>query len=219
VFTGIIEEIGIVKLVRLGSLTISAAKVLQGTKLGDSLAVNGACLTVSAIEANSFSVDVMPETLRRTNLGLLRPRSRVNLERPLVIGERLGGHFVQGHVDATGRVISLAPEAGAFIARYSAPQEAMRYMVEKGFIAVDGMSLTITSCDTSSFSVSLVAYTLEHTILGSKRPGDLVNLEVDIMAKYLEKLKEGHGSITLDFLAEHSFSTGQIPTFIKGHLG
>jgi len=206
-FTGIIEEVGIVKSVRLGRLAISATKVLQGTKLGDSLAVNGACLTVNMVDANSFSVDVMPETLRRTNLGLLPPGSRVNLERPLEIGGRLGGHLVQGHVDATGRVISLVPKAGAVIARYAAPQEVMRYVVEKGFIAVDGASLTVTGYDTTSFSVSLVTYTLEHTILGSKRPGDLVNLEVDSMAKYLEKLKERRGSITLDFLAEHGFST------------
>jgi riboflavin synthase len=206
-FTGIIEEVGIVKSVRLGRLTVSATKVLQGMELGDSLAINGACLTISAFDANSFSVDIMPETLRRTNLGLLRPGSGVNLERPLVIGGRLGGHLVQGHVDATGRVLSLVPEAGAVIARYAAPQEVMRYVVEKGFIAVDGASLTVINCDTTSFSVSLVTYTLEHTILGSKRPGDLVNLEVDIMAKYLEKLKERRGSITLDFLVEQGFLT------------
>jgi riboflavin synthase len=206
-FTGIIEEVGIVKSVRLGRLTVSATKVLQGMELGDSLAINGACLTISALDANSFSVDIMPETLRRTNLGLLRPGSGVNLERPLVMGGRLGGHLVQGHVDATGRVLSLVPEAGAFIARYAAPQEIMRYVVEKGFIAVDGASLTVINCDTTSFSVSLVTYTLKHTILGSKRPGDLVNLEVDIMAKYLEKLKERRGSITLDFLVEQGFLT------------
>jgi riboflavin synthase len=206
-FTGIIEEMGVAKSVRPGRITVSATKVLQGTKLGDSLAINGACLTISALDANSFSVDIMPETLRRTNLGLLRPGSQVNLERPLAIGDRLGGHLVQGHVDATGRVLSLLPEAGAIIARYAAPQEIMRYLVEKGFIAVDGASLTLTSCDTTSFSVSLVTYTLEHTILGSKRPGDLVNLEVDIVAKYLEKLKERRGSITLDFLVEQGFLT------------
>jgi len=206
-FTGIIEEVGIVKSVRPGQITVSATKVLQGMKLGDSLAINGACLTISALGANSFSVDIMPETLRRTNLGLLRPGSEVNLERSLVIGGRLGGHLVQGHVDATGRVLSLVPELGALIARYAVPQEIMRYVVEKGFIAVDGVSLTVINCDTTSFSVSLVTYTLEHTILGSKRPGDLVNLEVDIMAKYLEKVKERRGSITLDFLVEHGFLT------------
>mgnify|MGYP001114690540 CR=1 FL=1 len=205
-FTGIIEEVGVVKSARLGQLTISATKVLEGTELGDSLAVNGACLTVSELNANSFSIDIMPETLRRTNLGLLRPGSRVNLERPLALGGRLGGHLVQGHVDATGKVASLLPESGAIIVRYTAPAEVMRYVVEKGFIAVDGVSLTVISCDTTSFNVSLVTYTLEHTTLGSKRPGDLVNLEVDIIAKYVEQLKEGRSAgITFDFLAEHGF--------------
>jgi riboflavin synthase len=204
-FTGIVGGVGIVKSVRPGQITISALKVLEGMKRGDSLAVNGACLTVSALEVNSFSVDVMPETLRRTNLGLLRPGSRVNLERALMIGGRLGGHFVQGHVDATGRVVSLLPEAEALIARYAAPPEVMRYIVEKGFIAVDGVSLTVINCDTTSFSVSLVTYTRENTILGNKYPGELVNLEVDIMAKYVEQLKERRGGLTLGFLAEHGF--------------
>ena len=205
-FTGIVEEVGVVKSVRPGGLTILATKVLEGTKPGDSLAVNGACLTVSELNTKSFSIDIMPETLRRTNLGLLRPGSRVNLERPLTLEGRLGGHLVQGHVDATGKVSSLSPESGAIIVRYAAPAEVMRYVVEKGFIAVDGVSLTVISRDTTSFSVSLVTYSREHTTLGSNRPGDLVNLEVDIIAKYVEQLKEGHGAgITSDFLAEHGF--------------
>ena len=205
-FTGIVEEVCTVKSVRSGRLTISAGKVLDGTKLGDSLAINGVCLTVSALNASSFSVDIMPETLQRTNLGLLRPGSLVNLERALCIGGRLGGHLVQGHVDTTGQVASLVPEAGAVLVKCTAPTELMRYIVEKGFIAVDGVSLTVISLDTSSFTVSLVAYTREHTILGSKHPGDVVNLEVDIMAKYVERLKERSGSgITLDFLAERGF--------------
>ena len=205
-FTGIVEEVGTVKSVHSGRLTISASKVIEGTKFGDSLAVNGACLTVSALNAGFFSVDVMPETLRRTNLGLLRLGSQVNLERALPIGGRLGGHLVQGHVDATGKVASLIPEAGAVLVKYTAPPELMRYIVEKGFIAVDGVSLTVISLDTISFTVSSVKYTLEHTILGSKHPGDLVNLEVDIMAKYVERLKERSGSgITLDFLAGRGF--------------
>jgi riboflavin synthase len=205
-FTGIIEEVGTVKAVRPGQISISATKVLEGTKLGDSLAVNGTCLTVSTLDANYFSVGVMPETLRRTNLGLLRPGFRVNLERALAIGGRFGGHLVQGHVDAIGRVISLLPEAEAVIAKYAAPPEVMHYIVERGFIAVDGVSLTITSFNATSFTISLVNYTREHTILGSKRPGDLVNLEVDIMAKYVERLKvRSNSSITPDFLAEHNF--------------
>jgi riboflavin synthase len=209
-FTGIVEEVGTVKAVRPGNLTISASKVLQGTNLGDSLAVNGACLTVSHFDASSFSVDVTPETLRRTNLGLLRSGSSVNLERALLVGGRLGGHLVEGHVDATGKTISLVPEGKAVIARYAAPQAIMRYVVEKGFIAVDGVSLTVIGYDETSFSVSLVGYTMEHTILGSKHPGDLVNLEADIIAKYMERVKERRGGVTLDFLSEHGFSTGSL---------
>jgi len=204
-FTGIIEEIGTVKSVGSGQITFSAKKVLEGTKLGDSLAVNGACLTVSAINADSFSADVMPETLRRTNLGLLRPGAQVNLERALMVGGRLGGHFVQGHIDATGRVLSLLPEAKAVIAKYNAPPEVLHYIVEKGFIAVDGVSLTVISHNNTSFAISLVGYTRDNTILSNKSAGNLVNLEVDIIAKYVDKLKDSHGGITVDFLAERGF--------------
>jgi len=205
-FTGIIEEVGKVTSVKSGSLAIVASNVLQGIELGGSIAVNGACLTVTSINTKSFSVDVMPETLKRTNLGLLSAGDKVNLERPLALGGRLGGHLVQGHVDATGRVVSLVPEAKAVIVRYTAPQEVMHYVVEKGFIAVDGVSLTVIGCNTTSFSVSLVTYTLKNTNLGSKRPGDQVNLEVDIIAKYVERLKERRGKgITLDFLVEQGF--------------
>ena len=205
-FTGIVEETGTLKAMSSSRLTISAARVLEGTKPGDSMAVNGACLTVSTLDAASFSVDIMPETLKRTNLGLLHPGSTVNLERPLLVGGRLGGHLVQGHVDATGKVISLIPEGGAVIARFAVPPEVLRYVVEKGFIAVDGVSLTVTGYDKTSLSVSLVAYTLKNTILGTKRVGDLVNLEVDIIAKYVGKCGEGPGGLTLDFLNEHGFS-------------
>ncbi len=205
-FTGIVEEVGIVKSIGSGKLTISALTVLEGTRLGDSIAVNGACLTVSALDDRTFSVDVMPETLRRTNLGLLHPGSDVNLERSLLVGGRIGGHLVQGHVDATGTVISLVPEGGAVIAKFAAPPEILRYVVEKGFIAVDGVSLTIVGCDRSSFSVSFVGYTLKNTVLGGKKVGDHVNLEVDIIAKYVEKFKEGRGGVTLDFLSEHGFT-------------
>ena len=211
-FTGIVEEIGTLKAMSSSRLTISAARVLEGTKPGDSMAVNGACLTVSSIDAASFSVDIMPETLKRTNLGLLHPGSTVNLERPLLVGGRLGGHLVQGHVDATGKVISLIPEGGAVIARFAVPPEVLRYVVEKGFIAVDGVSLTVTGYDKTSLSVSLVAYTLKNTILGTKRVGDLVNLEVDIIAKYVGKCGEGPGGLTLDFLNEHGFSATGSPS-------
>ena len=204
-FTGIVEEVGTVRAAPPGRLTIVAQKVLEDTKLGDSIAVNGACLTVVELSRDSFSVDVMPETLRRTNLGLLRPGDGVNLERPLAVGGRLGGHFVEGHVDGVGKVISATRENEAILVRYEAPSEIMRYVVEKGFIAVDGVSLTVVEYNTNSFRVSLVTYTIENTILGQRRPGDVVNLEVDIIAKYVERLREGGSRITMEFLAEHGF--------------
>ena len=205
-FTGIIEEVGIVKSRRERSLIILASKVLEGTKLGDSIGVNGACLTVTRLNSHSFQVEVMPETLRCTNLGGLYAGDKVNLERPLALGGRLGGHLMQGHVGATGRVLSLMPEEEAILVRYAAPQEVMRYIVEKGFVAVDGVSLTVVKRNSTSFTVSLVTYTQEHTNLATRRPGDLVNLEVDIIAKYVEQLKErSRAGITLDFLAEHGF--------------
>jgi len=205
-FTGIVEEIGSVRAVGSGRLTISATNVIQGTKKGDSIAVNGACLTITEISPDSFSVDVMPETLRRTNIGLLHPGDRVNLERPLAVGGRMGGHFVQGHVDGRGRVLSTTREGEALLLRFEASEDIMRYVVEKGFIAVDGVSLTVTECNATSFKVSLVAYTLHNTNLGSRGLGDEVNLEVDIIAKYVERLRERSGStITPEFLAEHGF--------------
>ncbi len=205
-FTGIVEEIGSVRAVGPDKLTISATTVIQDTKKGDSIAVNGVCLTVTEITPNSFSVDVMPETLRRTNLGALRPGEAVNLERPLAVGGRMGGHFVQGHVDDRGRVLSATREGEALLLRFEAAKDIMRYVVEKGFIAIDGVSLTVTECNATSFKVSLVAYTLNNTNLGGRRPGDEVNLEVDIIAKYVERLRERSGStITPEFLAEHGF--------------
>jgi len=205
-FTGIVEEIGSVRAVGPDKLTISATNVIQDTKKGDSIAVNGVCLTVTEIDPDSFSVDVMPETLRRTNLGALRAGEAVNLERPLAVGGRMGGHFVQGHVDDRGRVLSATREGGALLLRFEASKDIMRYVVEKGFIAIDGASLTVTECNATSFQVSLVAYTLSDTNLGGRRPGDEVNLEVDIIAKYVERLRERSGSaITPEFLAEHGF--------------
>jgi riboflavin synthase len=205
-FTGIVEEVGTVKSLQAGRLTMAADSVLRGTKLGDSIDVNGACLTVTAMGGNTFSIDVMPETLRRTNLGALRPGEGVNLERALPADGRFGGHFVQGHVDGTGRVSSVVPESEALLMKVAAPSDIIRYVVEKGFIAVDGVSLTVTSCDVVSFTVSLVAYTLQHTTLGRKKPGDVVNLEVDIIAKYVEKLcGQSRPGVSLEFLGKHGF--------------
>ncbi|MFO8100863.1 MAG: riboflavin synthase [Dehalococcoidia bacterium] len=205
-FTGIIEETGTVKSIGQNRLLISARKVLEGTSLGDSIAVNGACLTVVEMNNDSFSIEIMPETMRRTSLGDLRPGDPVNLERALALGSRMGGHFVQGHVDGTGKVISLIPEGKAVLMKISAPDQVMRYVVEKGFIAVEGISLTVTSCEASAFTISLVTFTREHTTLGSKKPGDSVNLEIDIIAKYVEHLAGADRSgITTEFLAEHGF--------------
>jgi len=208
-FTGIVEEIGRVTSAQPRNLAITASKVLQGMELGGSIAVNGVCLTVTSFNSSSFSVDIMPETLRRTNLGLLCAGDEVNLERPLTPEKQLGGHFVQGHIDDTGRVTSVTWDGEAMLIRLEAPPEAMGYIVKKGFITVDGVSLTIVDYDASSFLVSIVDYTRRHTTLGSKRVGDLVNLEVDIIAKYLDRLSQAHRpGITVDFLQEHGFLVG-----------
>ncbi len=205
-FTGIIEEVGRVTSVVPGRIAIAASDVLQGVEPGASIAVNGACLTIINFNTNSFSVDIMPETLRRTNLGLLSAGDEVNLERPLALGGRLGGHLVQGQVDDTGRVTSVTWDKGAVIIGIEAPPEVKRYMVEKGFITVDGVSLTIITKDTGSFQVSIVEFTRQHTNLGSRRVGDLVNLEVDIIAKYVEQLVPAHRpGITTQFLQKHGF--------------
>ena len=205
-FTGIVEEIGTVKSLQAGRLTIAADGVLKGTKLGDSINVNGACLTITAISGNIFSIDIMPETLRRTNLGALRPGEEVNLELALPADGRFGGHFVQGHVDGTGRVSSVVPEGEALLMKVAAPPDIIRYVVEKGFIAVDGVSLTVISCNAVSFTVSLVSYTLQHTTLGHKKPGDVMNLEVDIIAKYVERLTgERKPGVSLEFLGKHGY--------------
>lgn len=211
-FTGIVEEIGIVKEISRERLTFEARKVLEGTTAGDSIAVNGVCLTVISLEDRVFSVDVMPETLRRTNLGGLRCGDEVNLERALAFGGRLGGHLVLGHVDATGEILDVSSEETAGTVRISAPTELMSYMVVKGFIAVDGVSLTIVDVDNFSFVVSLVAYTKDHTILGRKKPGDVVNLEADVIAKYVSRLvgieeRKGEG-LSVEFLREYGFAGG-----------
>jgi len=209
VFTGIVEEIGKIVLARPGNLTIAADKVLEGFENGASIAVNGVCLTVTGFDNKSFSVEVMEETVSRTNLGLLKASDGVNLERPLTLGGRLGGHLVQGHIDDTGRVISVTPRGDSILVGFEAPPRLMAYIVEKGFIAVDGVSLTIVSRDSNSFRVSLVGYTRQHTTLGNLRAGDTVNLEADIIAKYVESFNQSRRSgITIDFLQEHGFLVG-----------
>ncbi len=191
---------------RQGSLTIAAREVLQDITPGASLGVNGVCLTVTAFTADSFDIDIMPETLKRTNLGQLKVGDKVNLERPLTLAGRLGGHLVQGHIDATGRITAVNPVADSLLITFEAPPEVMRYIVEKGFIAVDGISLTVAARTSSSFQVSLVGYTRGRTTLASKKPGDTVNLEADIIAKYVEQFNRPQGAgITTGFLREHGF--------------
>lgn len=205
-FTGIVEEVGVVQSIQRDSLVTRASRVLEGTRIGDSIAVNGVCLTVISMDNVSFTVNLMPETLNRTNLGAMHPGMPVNLERALRAGDRMGGHFVQGHIDATGQLVSYTPIEKAIKARYSAPPNLLGYVVPQGFIAVDGVSLTVVEVDGSSFAVSLVEITQRTTNLASRRLGDRVNLEVDILAKYIEKSLRGHQpGITREFLLEHGF--------------
>ena len=187
-FTGIVAEKGRVLEASQESLTIESWLALEGAAIGDSIAVNGACLTITTMSEGRFAVDVTPETLRRTNLGDLRAGSPVNLEPSLAYGGKVGGHLVQGHVDAVGVVTAITPEGNSRLITFDAPGEVMRYVVEKGFVAVDGISLTVAALDEAQFTVAVIPYTDEHTTLGDRNPGDRVNLEADILAKYTERL-------------------------------
>lgn len=187
-FTGIVEEVGQVSQLDDHRLSVRGSKVLVDTKLGDSIAVNGACLTVVSFGEGEFSVDLAPETIRRTSLGNVNAGDWVNLERPLAVSDRLGGHIVQGHIDGTGRITSIRPEGDCIIIRITSPKRLMPYIVEKGFMAVDGISLTVVKRGASSFTVSVIPYTTENTNLKGKMAGDRVNLEMDIVAKYVESL-------------------------------
>lgn len=187
-FTGIIEEVGTVGELGYNKLTIRAAKVMEDQKMGDSIAVNGTCLTVVAHDSTTFTVDLSPETLNRTSLGSLEQNHKVNLERPLAVSDRLGGHIVQGHIDATGRITSSRTEGNSQILRVRFPERMRPYIVEKGFIAVDGISLTVVQKGTSTFTLSVIPFTLENTNLQEKGVGERVNLEIDVIAKYVESL-------------------------------
>ena len=187
-FTGIVEEVGRVSSLTDYRLVIAADKVLEDVKLGDSISVNGACLTVVEHDAGSFAVDLAPETLRRTSLGQARPGRAVNLERALAAHDRMGGHIVQGHVDATGVVTGFTPEADCYIMEIEIPESLAPYVVEKGFIAVDGISLTVVQSTELRFTISVIPFTLEHTNLRERQVGEKVNLEADILAKYVESL-------------------------------
>ena len=194
-FTGIVEEVGrVLSLERVGEgweLTIEAERVLEGTGLGDSIAVEGTCLTVTRQNEREFVVGLAPETLARTHLGDVRPEDRVNLERSLPVDGRLDGHFVQGHVDGTGTIRRLTPDEDSLWVEVEASPEILRYLVAKGYVAVDGVSLTVVEVGETSFTFMLVAYTQAHVSLPHKKIGDRVNLEVDILGKYIEKLIGG----------------------------
>jgi len=211
-FTGIVEEIGRVLAIQSVSggglrLRIGCRTVLEGTRLGDSIAVDGVCLTVTDLAPDSFQVELQPVTVRRSTLGKIAVGDLVNLERALPVGGRFGGHYVQGHVDTVGRIVTTYRDGSALIVRIAAPVEAMRYVVERGFIAVDGASLTVQRRLPNEFEVSLVAYTQEHITLPRKRPGALVNLEVDIVAKYVEQFLAcgASGALSLESLHRAGF--------------
>lgn len=197
-FTGIVEELGeVTALTDLGDsarLTVRGPLVVEGARHGDSVAVNGVCLTVVEVTGDRFTADVMRETLDRSALGALTPGAPVNLERPMRLDGRFGGHLVQGHVDGTGVIESRSPSEHWDVVRISLPRDLARYVVPKGSVTVDGVSLTVASVDEGSFTVSLIPTTLELTTLGRKQPGDPVNLEVDVIAKYVERLIGGRAT-------------------------
>ena len=216
-FTGIVEELGVIQGIKRGSkssrLLIKANKVLENTKVGDSICTNGVCLTVTNLNTNSFEADVMAETLRRSNLGDLTIGSKVNLERALTLESRLGGHIVSGHIDGVGEIISLVKEDNATWVTIKAKSDILSYVVLKGSITIDGISLTVAYVDENVFKVSIIPHTAQETTLLNKSIGETVNLECDMISKYVEKLmglatKEENKKNTLlteDFLRENGF--------------
>lgn len=214
-FTGIVEELGTVRAIRRGArsavLSVGASLVLSDLKIGDSVAVNGVCLTAASKDSGGFTADVMHETLNRSSLGGLTAGSPVNLERALPANGRFGGHIVSGHIDGVGIIQSVRRDDNALWYTVQAAPRLLRYVVEKGSVAIDGISLTVALVEGECFSVSLIPHTAAVTALGQKRPGDAVNLETDILGKYVEKLLSPQdrlgleGGITLDFLRENGF--------------
>ncbi len=214
-FTGLVEEVGIVKSILKGTksvkIVIKAKKVLEDIKIGDSISTNGVCLTVTDFTDNTFSVDVMPETMKRSNLKNLVPGSKVNLERALRLGDRLGGHLVSGHIDGTGKILSFDKEDNAVWVTIKPPEELLKYIIYKGSIAIDGISLTVAYIDNKVFKVSIIPHTKKVTTLIEKSLGDEVNLECDMIGKYVEKLlihnkkEEDDKDIDIKFLKEHGF--------------
>lgn len=215
-FTGLIEEIGEILQIRRGEksseITIKAKKILQGSNIGDSISTNGVCLTISRLTSNGFQADVMAETLRKTDLSNISLGDKVNLERALSLNGRLGGHIVTGHIDGTGEIISLKREDTAVWVTIKPEEKLLRYMIEKGSIAIDGISLTIAYIDRNVFKVSIIPHTGVETILLNKTVGEVVNLECDVLGKYIEKLLviksedgEKNSKIDMNFLKENGF--------------
>lgn len=214
-FTGIVEEIGkvesVVKSTKAASIIISASKVLEDVKVGDSICTNGVCLTVTSFDKYRFTVDVMAETMRKSNLKNISLGSEVNLERALKVGDRLGGHIVSGHIDGTGRITNYEKEDNAVWITIEASFDLLKYIILKGSIAIDGVSLTVAFVDDSAFKVSIIPHTKEVTTLLKKDIGELVNLECDMVGKYIEKLlqvkEQGSGKkeIDINFLSENGF--------------
>jgi riboflavin synthase len=211
-FTGIVEELGSVKVLRreagAARLTISASTVLDGTVLGDSICVNGVCLTVVGLGKSEFTADVAVETLKVTNLGDLKIGAKVNLERALQLSARIGGHLVSGHVDAVGRIRGKREEGNGWRIFIDAPETVLRYVIKKGSIAIDGISLTVADVDKSGFSIAMIPHTAKLTTLGFKSIGDSVNLESDIIGKYVERLLSGRGEggVSLELLTKNGFA-------------
>lgn len=218
-FTGIIEDIGDIKSIKhegdSAVLVIHSSKIMDDVKLGDSMAVNGVCLTARSISGNEFTADVMAETLRRSSLGALKPGSKVNLERAMQLGGRFGGHIVSGHIDGTGTIVSMKREANAVWVEISADSKILKLIIEKGSIAIDGISLTVAYVDDKVFKVSVIPHTASETTLLMKKVGDIVNLENDTIGKYVEKLlqpfneqssrKNDKKSVSLETLIESGF--------------
>lgn len=216
-FTGIVEELGKVKAIARGSssikLSIECSKILSGVKLGDSIAVNGVCLTVADLNGNGFTADVMPETMRTTSLGTVPLSGKVNLERALRVSDRLGGHIVSGHIDGTGTIERIRDEDNSRWITLEASRDILKYIVLKGSVALDGTSLTVAQVDEACFSVSLIPLTLGLTTLGAKRTGDVINIEYDILGKYAEKFFSGRAmadtgpkGISMDLLKKNGFA-------------
>ena len=204
-FTGIVEETGKKLSISSGKLVVEAARIMAGLALGDSVSVNGACLTVTNIKHNQLSFNLVPETLKRTSLSSLKKGSLVNLERALQPSSRMGGHMVQGHVEGVAVLVDVEPQKLGKKLWFKPPVELMRYIVEKGFVCLDGISLTVADCRQDAFSVALIPYTLKNSSMGSKKTGDKVNIETDIFARYVEKLTGRKSSVTLNLLEDHGF--------------